>query len=804
MSNDISSSRTIERRAFLKGAGAATVTALTIGFEWAGSTPRAQARAAPMASAPFAPNAFVRIGVDNSITIISKHIEMGQGSYTGLATVLADELDADWSQVRVESAPADATRYANLVFGKIQGTGGSSSIANSWPQLRDAGAKARAMLLTAAANEWHVPVGELTVDKSVIFHAASKRQATFGSLVKKAAALPVPQTVRLKDPKDFKLIGGRPPRVDVAAKCDGTALFTIDVEMPGMLVALLKRSPLFRGTVKSFDAAAAMQIPGVVKVVQVPGGVAVIAKGFWAAKQGRDALKVEWDDSNAEKRGSASMMDEYRRLADQPALPARKQGDAKKAIGDAARKVSASFEFPYLAHAPMEPLAAVVKLDAKTCEIWTGDQFQTIDQMNAAHAAGLEPGQVSIHTLYAGGSFGRRANTVSDYVVEAVSIAKAYGADGTPIKLQWTREDDIHGGFYRPMYFHKLEAGLNAQNELTGWRHIIVGQSIMAGTIFAAGMKDGIDSTSVEGAANVAYAIPNIAVDLSTAKAGVPVLWWRVVGSSHTTFAVEAFIDEVAHAAGADPYTFRRKLLEHAPRMKGVLELAAEKAGWTSGPLPQGKGRGIAVCEAFNSYVAQVAEVSVDEAGRVKVDRVVCAVDCGTADQSGHHQGANGRRHRFRVGRGVVRRDHLEGWTRRAKQLQRLSRVAHERSAEGGSLHRVLDRKADRRRRARRCARRSRRCECHICRHGKACVCHSFRQWRNCQELAHECNSPEKSSAGSVDACGHRGRSSGCRRLHGVRPSSHRFRRGQTGRALGLYRSGPHRCAGGAEIREPG
>jgi isoquinoline 1-oxidoreductase beta subunit len=631
MSNDISSPRKIERREFLKGAGAASVTALTIGFEWSGSTRRAQALAAANGLAPFAPNAFVRIGTDNSITIISKHIEMGQGSYTGLATVLADELDADWAQVRVESAPADATRYANLAFGKIQGTGGSSAIANSWPQLRDAGAKARAMLLTAAAAEWHVPVGELSVDKSVIFHTASKRQATFGSLVRKASTLPVPQTVQLKDPKDFKLIGRQPPRVDVAAKCDGTALFTIDVEMPGMLVALLKRAPQFGGKVKSFDGAATLQLPGVVKVVQVPGGVAVIAKSFWAAKQGRDALKVDWDLSSAEKRSSAAMMEEYRRLADQPALPARKEGDAKKAIGEAARKVSASYEFPYLAHAPMEPLAAVVKLDAKTCEIWTGDQFQTIDQLNAAHAAGLEPSQVSIHTLYAGGSFGRRANTVSDYIVEAVSIARAYGADGTPIKLQWTREDDIHGGFYRPMYFHKLEAGLNAQNELMGWRHVIVGQSIMAGTIFAAGIKDGIDSTSVEGAANISYAIPNIAVDLSTTKAGVPVLWWRVVGSSHTTFAVEAFIDEVAHAANADPYTFRLKLLEHEPRMKAVLQLAAEKAGWTSGPLPKGKGRGIAVCEAFKSFVAQVAEVSVDDAGRVKVDRVVCAVDCGTA-----------------------------------------------------------------------------------------------------------------------------------------------------------------------------
>jgi isoquinoline 1-oxidoreductase beta subunit len=458
----------------------------------------------------------------------------------------------------------------------------------------------------------------------------SKRQASFGTLVATAATLPVPDTVKLKDPKDFKLIGHAAPRVDATAKSDGTAQFTLDVALPGMLVALLKRPPQFGSTVKSFDAAAAAKVPGVVKVVQVPRGVAVVAKNFWAAKQGRDALTVEWDDSKAEKRSSAALMDEYRHLADQPAVSARKEGDAAKAIHDAAHKVSASYEFPYLAHAPMEPLDAVVKLNADSCEIWAGDQFQTIDQANAAKTAGLDPQQVSIHTLYAGGSFGRRANVGSDYIVEAVSIAKAYGADGTPIKLQWTREDDIHGGLYRPMYFHKLEAGLSADGHLTGWRHVIVGQSIMAGGPFAVMIKDGIDPTSVEGAANIAYDIPNIAVDLATTQTGVPVLWWRVVGSSHTAFAVEAFIDEVAHAVGEDAFTFRRKLLDKQPRMKAVLELAADKAGWNT-PLPAGRGRGIAVAEAFKSYVAQVAEVSVDKDGRVKVDRVVCAVDCGTA-----------------------------------------------------------------------------------------------------------------------------------------------------------------------------
>jgi isoquinoline 1-oxidoreductase subunit beta len=476
------------RRDFLKSAGTVGTLALTIGFEWGGSPRHAFAAPAVPIGAAFTPNAFLRIAPDNSVTVIAKHVELGQGAYTGIATIVAEELDADWTQVRVESAPADAKRYANLVFGTMQGTGGSSAMANSWTQLREAG----------------------------------KRQA----------------------------------RVDAPAKCDGTAQFTLDAAMPGMLVALLKRPPLFGATVKSFDPTAAAAVPGMVKVVQVPRGVAVIGKGFWAAKQGRDALKVQWDDSHAEKRMSAAIMDEYRRLADQPGLSARADGDAAKAIQGAARKISATCEFPYLAHAPMEPLDAVVKLTAGSCGIWAGDQFQTIDQANAARTAGLDPQQVSIHTLFAGGSFGRRANPGSDYIVEAVSIAKAYGADG----------------------------------QLTGWRHVIVGQSILGGTPMAAMMKDGIDPTSVEGASTIAYSIPNVAVELSTTQTGVPALWWRVVGNSHTAFAVETFIDEVAHAAGQDGFQFRRKLLDQHPRMKAVLELAAEKAGWGT-PLPPGKGR---------------------------------------------------------------------------------------------------------------------------------------------------------------------------------------------------------------------
>jgi isoquinoline 1-oxidoreductase beta subunit len=627
---DMSNAVRPSRRTFLKAAGA-TAVALTIGFDWAGAGRRAMAATAP--GATFAPNAFLRVAPDGSVTVIAKHVELGQGAYTGIATIVAEELDADWSSVRVESAPADAKRYANLAFGTMQGTGGSSAMANSWQQLREAGAKARAMLVSAAAAQWHVPADQLTTRDGFVEHAASGKRASYGSLVPAAAKLPVPDKVALKSPADFRLIGRRIPRVDASAKSNGTAQFTIDTHFPGMLVAVMQRPPLFGATVKSFDASAAKAVPGVVSVVQVPRGVAVVATGFWAAKQGRDALKIDWDDTHAEKRSSDAIMAEYRQLAAQPGASARKDGNAAAAIAGAPRKISASYEFPYLAHAPMEPLDAVVKLTADSCEIWAGDQFQTVDQANAAKVAGLTPEQVKIHTLYAGGSFGRRANAWSDYVVEAVSIAKALGANGKPVKLQWTREDDITGGLYRPMYFHRLEAGLTDDGKLVGWHHHIVGQSISSGTPFEAFMvKNGVDATSVEGAANLPYAVPNVSVELTTAKAGVPVLWWRVVGSSHTAYAVEAFVDEAAHAAGKDPYAFRRALLDHEPRMQRVLDTAAEQAGWDPAkPLPKGRGRGIAVAEAFNTYVAQVAEVSVDGDGKVKVERVVCAVDCGIA-----------------------------------------------------------------------------------------------------------------------------------------------------------------------------
>jgi isoquinoline 1-oxidoreductase beta subunit len=512
----------------------------------------------------------------------------------------------------------------------VQGTGGSSSIANSYDQLRKAGATARALLVDAAAKEWGVDRSTITVEKGVVKHATSGRSATFGELAGKAASLPVPSDVPLKDPSRFTLIGTSVPRVDAKSKTNGTAQFALDVKLPGMLTAVIARPPVFGATPKSFDAASAKAVSGVVKVFQVPSGVAVVAENFWAAKKGRDALTVQWDEAAAETRGTAELIAEYKALAEKPGTPARKDGDAAKALAGAAKTITAAFEFPYLAHAPMEPLDCVVRLEGDRCEIWAGDQFQTIDQGNAAVAAGLKPAQVQIHTLMAGGSFGRRANTVSDYIVEAVHIAKELDR-GTPVKLVWTREDDIRGGRYRPMYYHTLTAGLDAQGKPVAWRHRIVGQSILGGTPFEPMMvKDGVDGTSVEGAANLPYDIPNLAVELHTTKVGVPVLWWRSVGSTHTAYSTEVFIDELAHAAGKDPVEFRRALLTHHPRHKAVLELAAEKAGWGT-KLPEGKARGVAVHESFSTYVAQVAEITMQPDGSVKVDRVVCAVDCGRA-----------------------------------------------------------------------------------------------------------------------------------------------------------------------------
>ncbi len=617
------SAATLDRRRFLIGSAAGA--GLVIGFQM---LPKFAYGASPAAAALKAdPNAFICIAPDNTVTVLCKHIEFGQGSHTGLATIVAEELDADWAQIRNEHAPADAERYNNLHWGPFQGTGGSSAIANSYDQLRHAGAMAKAMLVAAAAQQWNVPAGEISVANGRLSHAASGQSASFGELAELAAQQTPPAQVTLKDPKDHTLIGKHAPRLDSKSKTTGQAIYTIDVQRPGMLTALIARPPVFGATLKSFDAAEALQINGVEEVVAVPKGVAVVARDFWSASKGREALSVEWDESGAETRSTSEIMAAYKAMADQPGLVARQDGDSDAALASAATVIESDFEFPFLAHAPMEPINAVAEITQDGCEIWTGSQLPTGDQMVAAQILGIAPEKVTVHTLYAGGSFGRRATPDSDMVAEAVSIAKAI--DGrAPVRLLWTREDDVQGGRYRPMYFHRLRAGVDEDGKLVAWQHRIIGQSILKGTAFEGLLvQNGIDQTSVEGANNLPYAIPNTLIDLHDTDVGVPVLWWRAVGSTHTAYSVEIFIDEMAEAAGRDPVEFRRELLRDHPRHLGVMELAVEKAGWGE-PLPAGKARGIAVHESFASFVAQVVEVSLD-GGTPKIERVVCAVDCG-------------------------------------------------------------------------------------------------------------------------------------------------------------------------------
>jgi isoquinoline 1-oxidoreductase subunit beta len=550
------------------------------------------------------PNAFIKIAPDNCVTVIVKHLDKGQGVTTGLATIVADELDADWTQIRTEFAPADATRYNNLAFGRIQGTGGSTSIANSWAQLRYAAAAAKAMLKAAAAESWHVPASEISVEKGVLVHAGTGQRASFGELAAKAATMPVPVRVALKEPRDWIYIGKKVPRVDSIAKTTGKAIFALDVKRPGMLTAVLTRPPRFGSTVKSFDAKAAKAQKGVVEVVQIPQGVAVLATDTWSAIKGRQELKIQWDDATAEKRSSEEILAEYRKLAAQPGKLAARRGDAVAAVKDAKKVIEAEFLFPYLAHAPLEPLNATIELKPDgSAEIWAGSQFQTVEQATAAAILGIKPTEVAINTLWAGGSFGRRASPNADYIAELAEIAKA-STKKMPIHLVWTREDDISGGHYRPATLHRIRAGLDAKGALIGWDHHIVNQSIVKGTLLEAVMvKDGVDVSSVEGASNIPYAIPNLSVAWHEAKSPVSVLWWRSVGHTHTAQAVEVMIEEAAQAAGRDPFLFRLDLLKDHPRHAGVLKLAAEKAGYGE-KLPAGRGRGIAVHESFHSFVA--------------------------------------------------------------------------------------------------------------------------------------------------------------------------------------------------------
>ena len=579
-----------------------------------------------VATGPLAPNPFVRIGTDNLVTVVCKHHEMGQGNLTGLTSLVAEELDADWSQMRSEAAPADATRYNNLAFGPMQGTGGSSAMANSYLQYRSAGAAARAMLVAAAAEAWQVPASQIKVSKGVL--SGGGKRATFGDMANAASTQKVPDKPVLKEDKNFAVIGrnGSTPRVDSPAKCNGSAVYTIDVKLPGLLSAVIAFPPSFGATLVSFDAAAAKQVKGVTDVVQVPEGVAVVATGTWAALQGRKALKLQWDESKSSQFDSERTLAQYRDEAGKPGKVFTKpSGDAPAAT---VKTVEAVYEFPFLAHATMEPMNCVAWIHDGMLETWSGHQFPSFDQMFAAKAAGLTPDKVKLHTVYSGGSFGRRANGWSDFTVAAVNVAKAIGRP-VPVRVQFTREDDTGAGFYRPMMVHAVKVGLDAKGGISEWKHAIVGQSIMAGTPMEAMVKDGIDETSIEGVAKSPYALPMMVGELHTQALAVRPLWWRSVGNTHTAYVMETLMDELAAAAGQDPLDFRLALLKNDERAAGVLKLAAQKAAWGR-PTRSGVAQGIAMHHSFESYVAQVAEVSMKN-GKLKVERVVCAVDCGVA-----------------------------------------------------------------------------------------------------------------------------------------------------------------------------
>lgn len=617
---------TLSRRGFLKGSawlGGGLVVAFVI--------PGAHrfAMGAENQGNVFAPNAFLRIGNDNSVTVLLGHSEMGQGIWTGLTMLIAEELDADWSRIRVEHAPASAADYGLTGFGGMQITGGSTSTWMEFDRYRQAGAAARLMLIEAAAKRFNVPPSGIQTESGVVI--AGEHRATYGELADDAGQLPRPDpaSIKLKDAKDWRLIGKPTRRLDTPEKITGRAKFGMDVQFDGLMTAMVARSPTFGGSVKSFEGAEALAIPGVHKVVQVPTGIAVIADHYWAAKLGRDALKIDWNPGPNAGLNSQALLESFRKLAATPGLNAGQAGDTQAALAKATKTIDAEYSVPYLAHAPMEPLNCTVRITKDKCEIWTGTQFQTLDQMVAGKITGLKPEQVEIHTEFLGGGFGRRANPTSDFVSEAVYVAKAAGV---PVKTVWAREDDIRGGYYRSAFLHHARIGLDTDGLPLAWKHVMVGQSIMAGTSLEASMvKDGIDKTSVEGVADSPYleGLANHQIELHSPQTGISVLWLRSVGHTHTAFVMESLIDELATAAGKDPVEYRRTLLKDHPRHLGVLNLAVEKANWKA-PLPDGHALGVAVHESFGSYVAQVAEVSQDNLA-IRVHRVVCAVDCGIA-----------------------------------------------------------------------------------------------------------------------------------------------------------------------------
>jgi isoquinoline 1-oxidoreductase subunit beta len=619
----------LTRRAALK-----SVAGLVIGFHLpvtahgqSGPARRAQADGG---FAGFAPNAFIRIGTDDLVTVLVKHIEFGQGPLTGLATLAAEELDADWAQMRAEHAPSNPALYKNFVLG-MQGTGGSSAIANSYDQMRRAGATARAMLVQTAANTWNVAPSEIAVERGVLRHAAMRREGRFGQFAAAAARLALPEHAPLKEPASFRLIGreGAVKKLDVPEKTNGKAQFTIDNHEPGMLTVVVARSPRFGGKVATFDAARARAIPGVVDVKQLPTGIAVYAQGTWPALKGREALRITWDDRAAESRGSEQMIEEYRALARRSGITAAARGDVEAVLAKAGEVVEAEFVFPYLAHAPMEPLDGFLHWDGERARARFGCQLQTGDHNMIAAVLGLPFERVEIETMLAGGSFGRRGQADMHLAAELAQAAKAIGP-GRPVKLVWTREDDIRGGYYRPLLLHRLRGAVSG-GKIVAWADTIVGQSILKGTPFESIIKNGIDPYTVEGASDMPYDIADFRCALHTVDAAVPVLSWRSVGHTHTGYAVECFVDELLQAAGKDPVAGRLEMMGASPRAAGVLRAVAALAGW-SGPDPVDKrARGVAVVECFGTCVAQIAEVSIDKGGSPRVHRVWCAVDCGVA-----------------------------------------------------------------------------------------------------------------------------------------------------------------------------
>ena len=590
---------------------------------------------APEPLKPFQqPSAFVAIDADGIVTVTIGKIDFGQGVQTALPMLVAEEMDADWSKVRCELAPAGEA-YKDPFF-HIQMVGGSTSIKASWQQYREIGARMRAMLVAAAAKQLNTPAAQLRTESGSVV-APDGRRLGYGALAQAAFAEAVPASVVLKDPSQFKLIGKPVNRLDARAKSSGRQDFGIDLQLPGQRTVVMVHPPVFGGRVARFDAAPALAVPGVEEVLQVPlsggaTGLAIVANGFWPARKARELVKVEWDLSGVERVDSAAQLAQFRVLARQPGIAVQRADTAALTAKPAPALITAEFTFPYLAHTPMEPLNCTIDFRGDRCTVWVGSQFQTVDQAQVAGVLGLKPEQVTLHTMTAGGGFGRRATPTSDYVVEAAQVAKARHAAGKtgPVKMIWTREDDVRGGYYRPTHLHRVEIAHDRQGGVLAWKHVIVGQSITMGTPFADFMvKNGADATMTEGVAESAYPFP-IALEVHHPKANVPVLWWRSVGHTHTAFVMETLVDELARAGKLDPVAYRRQLLAKHARHLAALDLAVAKSGYGKATLAKGRAWGVAVHESFNTVVAYVVEVSM-KGGRPVLHRVTAGVHCNLA-----------------------------------------------------------------------------------------------------------------------------------------------------------------------------